>query len=540
MSDRNAWNGGDHADDPLAPEVVEDSIARSLLPDAPATPTAVLVQSLADAYALPPAAAAVLARSRATLARHAEALSARGRQMNLSDTDTWPAPARSITRPPQPPRRRLGPFEAFLRTVAAVLVIALLGAGFYALFHGMQSQGAQLQPTRTHTPISATATPTASPPQPPAPVGIYVTMEGTLLRIDPRTGAVEHTYPLALSSQVYIGTLVVANGVIYVTYQSTVSPPESGVVAVSATSGAQLWRATTPDVLRQLSLVDGVLYGGTVNNGGTTSLGPNTDTFYALRASDGHVLWTFPASTLRAYAVVTGGVVYLANEPQNTSVQHIHALRASDGSQLWDAPLPQDCGTGWVEAVDRGMTFAACSGYNLGPNSNGSQFSPGVYSLRASDGSMLWHRTTNGQPSVGATGAGLLYIILSNKGAAGALVALDETSGAVRWQVANGDGETVFDGATVYTEVASGSAFIAPSSSNLAAFSASDGALLWTYPETNQRVQSPPVIAGGVVYQILNEQVVAISAADGSTLWRSPALGSQHVGLDGLSVVTGG
>jgi outer membrane protein assembly factor BamB len=64
--------------------------------------------------------------------------------------------------------------------------------------------------------------------------------------------------------------------------------------------------------------------------------------------------------------------------------------------------------------------------------------------------------------------------------------------------------------------------------------------VLWTYPETNQRVQSLPVIAGGVVYQILNERVVAISAADGSVLWRSPALGSQQVGLDGLSVVTGG
>src|SRR5258708_39630060 len=116
----------------------------------------------------------------------------------------------------------------------------------------------------------------------------------------------------------------------------------------------------------------------------------------ALRASDGHVIWTFPASTMRGNAVVTGGVVYLANEPQNTSVQHIHALRASDGSQLWDAPLPQACGTVSVEAVDQGMAFVACSGYNLGPNSNGSQFSAGVYNLRASDGHMLWDRAHKG------------------------------------------------------------------------------------------------------------------------------------------------
>ncbi|HEX9414677.1 MAG TPA: hypothetical protein VF916_14320 [Ktedonobacterales bacterium] len=281
MSDMNAWNGGNHADDPFAPEVVEGSIAGSLRPDVPATPTAVLVRSLAAAYALPPAADAALARSRATLARRAEALNTGGHQMNSSDTDTWPAPTRSTTRPPQPPRRRLSPFELFLRSAAAVLVVALLGAGFYALLQGMQSHGTRPQPTPTHTPISATATPTAIPPQPPAPAGVYVTMQGTLLRIDPSTGAVEHTYPLALSSQAYVGTLVVANGVIYVTYQSTVSPRESGVVAVSATSGAQLWRATTPDALTQLSLADGVLYGATVNNGGTTSLGPGTDTFYS-------------------------------------------------------------------------------------------------------------------------------------------------------------------------------------------------------------------------------------------------------------------
>ncbi len=244
---------------------------------------------------------------------------------------------------------------------------------------------------------------------------------------------------------------------------------------------------------------------------------------------------------MRGNAVVTGGVVYLANEPQNTSVQHIHALRASDGSQLWDAPLPQDCGTALSGAVDQGMTFAACSGYNLGPNSNGSQFSPGVYSLRASDGSMLWHSTTNGQPSIGAAGAGLLYVSLYNKNAAGALVALGETSGAVRWQVANGGGGPVFDGTTVYAQILIGQPQLSASSStDLAAFSASSGAALWTYPETNKRLQSLPVIAGGVVYLIVNEQVVAISAADGSVLWRSPALGSEHVGLDGLSVVTGG
>src|SRR5260370_15670460 len=99
MSDLNAWNGGYHADDPFAPDVVEDFIARSLRADAPEKPTAVLVRSLADAYALPPAADAVLARSRATLARRAEALSTEGLQMKSSATHTLPAPNTSSTLP---------------------------------------------------------------------------------------------------------------------------------------------------------------------------------------------------------------------------------------------------------------------------------------------------------------------------------------------------------------------------------------------------------------------------------------------------------
>ncbi len=89
-----------------------------------------------------------------------------------------------------------------------------------------------------------------------------------------------------------------------------------------------------------------------------------------------------------------------------------------------------------------------------------------------------------------------------------------------------------FVGTTVYTGVGS----------NLAAFSAADGTVLWTYSEANQRIElaAPGVVAGGVVYQILNEQVVAITAANGTLLWRSPTVQNQQPGVSGLAVVTGG
>jgi outer membrane protein assembly factor BamB len=519
MSDRNAWNGGYHADDPFAPEVVEDSIARSLRADAPEMPTAVLVRSLADAYALPPTADAVLARSRATLARRAEALGAGGLQTISSDTE--PAGITPITRPPQPPRRQHSHFGMVWQTAAAVLIVALLSAGFSALLRGIPRPGGHPAPTATPR---ATPKATAVPPQPPAPVGVYVTTPGTMFLLNLSTGAIQHRYPVASG----VGMPIVANGLVYGTYASpgTISTREFDVVAVSTSSGALLWRTQTANVLQQLSLVGGTLYGGT---GGT---GTGSDTFYALRASDGSVLWTYHTFNLLSPPVIADGIVYLVDQPQNTSTQHLHALRASDGSQLWDTPLPQACGTEQNETVDQGRVFVACGGpVDIAQGGNTS-----VIALNASDGTLVWSSMTSGLVSGLAAGSGLVFYTLCCKNAAGAiasgLYALDETSGAVRWKVPNAGSWPVFDGTTVYTGVGS----------NLAAFSAADGAVLWTYSEANQRIElaAPGVVAGGVVYQILNEQVVAISAANGTLLWRSPTVQDQQPGVSGLAVVTGG
>jgi outer membrane protein assembly factor BamB len=263
------------------------------------------------------------------------------------------------------------------------------------------------------------------------------------------------------------------------------------------------------------------------------------------------VLWTFPTANFLSGAIVTGGVVYLPNQPQNTVVQHIHALRASDGSQLWDTALPQACGYVGGEAADQGMVFVSCGIQLVGQNCCGYIGSNIVYGLRARDGRVLWHSSSSyvappGVLDVDAAGGGLVYVRVGGQNAAGAnvsgLVALDETTGAVRWQVATaGAGRPVFDGTTLYADIASSSAPI-PLRPNLEAFSASDGKRLWTYSMGTQLIGHGllgPVIAGGVVYTGLNGQVMAISAANGTQLWRTPPLDA-GVGVLGLTVVTGG
>ena len=144
-------------------------------------------------------------------------------------------------------------------------------------------------------------------------------------------------------------------------------------------------------------------------------------------------------------------------------------------------------------------------------------------------------------PVLGPPEPDFLHIILSNKGAAGALVALDETSGAVRWQVANGDGGTVFDVVRVTRKLRAAPRSLLRRAAILRHSNRCMPPWQWNWIERPTSVsRSLPVIAGGVVYQTPNEQVVAISAADGRCSGAHQRSAAQHVGSDGLSVVTGG
>lgn len=142
MSDRNAGTGDNVAEDPFAPEVVEDTIAASLRRDAPTTPSLVLVGRLADAYSLPPAADAVLARSRATLARRAEALG-RGTLQTEGERMTSPAsnpvatPVSEQREPLWQPGWQEYALIAFLCVIVAVAGLILLGPQVAGIFNNV-------------------------------------------------------------------------------------------------------------------------------------------------------------------------------------------------------------------------------------------------------------------------------------------------------------------------------------------------------------------------------------------------------------------
>jgi outer membrane protein assembly factor BamB len=298
------------------------------------------------------------------------------------------------------------------------------------------------------------------------------------------------------------------------------------VIALRTTDGSVLWEFSLPnssnDESYLSSVVDGTVYV-------VASAYGRPATFYALSATDGHVLWQVHPYIIRrvnslgiwSAATVADGVVYLPVQAQD-GLQHLLALRATDGSQLWDFRAPA-CGEPRLPAVDNGMVYLSC-GLIKGD----------LYGVRASDGILVWHRGSLGwYPSAPVAANGLVYV--NGTGGCGpvdnppcppvAFYALDEQTGAVRWQVpqcSGGDFVMLSDGVLYCNGYFDGQF-------GLSALDPSTGAVrlrysLATISALGRLDLYDPAIAGGVICYVGDERVNAFAAATGALLWQSPTL----------------
>lgn len=381
--------------------------------------------------------------------------------------------------------------------------------------------------TSTATP-TATATPT---PLSPTSAGVYLLTPYALDVLSLGNGSVQRRFPYdnpAASAPNYAVTrLVVADGAPY--FVTSGVPSTQGalghaatVVALRTTDGSVLWRFSLPnssdDTSYLSSVVDGAVYV-------VASAFGRPATFYAFSATDGRVLWQVHPYIIRRAgtwtdwrsATVADGVVYLPVQAQD-GTQHLLALRATDGTQLWDFRAPT-CGEPRPPAVDNGMVYLSC-GLIKGD----------LYGVRASDGTLVWHRGSLGWfASAPVAANGLVYV--NGTGTCGpvynppcpplAFYALDEHTGAVRWQVpecSSGDFVTLSDG-VLYCNGQFG----------LIALDPSTGAVRLRYSLTaisaiGRLDLQDPTIASGVIYYVGDERVNAFAAATGALLWQSPTL----------------
>jgi outer membrane protein assembly factor BamB len=264
-------------------------------------------------------------------------------------------------------------------------------------------------------------------------------------------------------------TPAVGEGMVYIT--ST-----SGVVALDAGDGSQRWQvalASSSTNPSSPALANGLLFLGAGmlpdDSLGSASRLKYCLCLYALRASDGAVVWTHPTGDqVFDTPTVVDGIVYASEFADG-----LMALRASDGVLLWSQKGLH--GTGSPTVVN-GVIYVA--GY---PQR--------VYAVSASDGRQLW-RTKDGEIGVSDGGLtvsdGVVYVVDTG------VVALHMADGTRMWRWGGNDNRILFSHPLVVAGVvfttgscSNGFQFFASCQEQLVALRSSDGALFWSKTLTN-------------------------------------------------------
>ena len=291
---------------------------------------------------------------------------------------------------------------------------------------------------------------------------------------------------------------IVVNGVVYI------GSNDGNVYALKASTGALLWSFPTGEVMAvspALAVSNGEVYVGS-NSGG----GPSP--FYALQASTGAVLWSYGTVVgVSSPPTIVNGVVYIGG------FDWVYALNASDGNQVWRGET--DYNTASSMAFAEGAVYYFRNGgsaeFSSPAVANGVvYFATGVVSDDASDGSLLcilgpygmaamnavtcdvlWNYTAGGSVTYSSPAIVNGVVYFGSDG--GNVYALNASNGALLWSYAN-------SGAVQSSPaVANGVVYIGSDDNNLYALNASTGAPLWNYT-TGGSVESSPAVANGVVY----------------------------------------
>jgi outer membrane protein assembly factor BamB len=290
---------------------------------------------------------------------------------------------------------------------------------------------------------------------------------------------------------------IVANGVVYI------GSNDGNVYALKASTGTLLWSFPTGEVMAvspALAVSNGEVYVGS-NSGG----GPSP--FYALQASTGAVLWSYGTVVgVSSPPTIVNGMVYIGG------FDWYYALNASDGNEVWRGE------TGYTTAssmafAEGALYYSRGAGnaqYSSPAVANGVVYAGAIFSLNASDGVKGCYVSVNGMAAVNAITCAVLW----NYTAAGSVTysspaivngavyfgsdggnvyALNASNGALLWSYAN-------SGAVQSSPaVANGVVYIGSDDNNLYALNATTGAPLWSYT-TGGPVESSPAVANGVVY----------------------------------------
>jgi len=301
--------------------------------------------------------------------------------------------------------------------------------------------------------------------------------------------------------------------------------------ALRASDGALLWKqqADMEDFALPQAVANGIVYTGSYD------FRSSRGNAYAFRVSDGTMLWKYQmAIDVNGYpqsAVVDNGVVYIASPMSYTrftfpynpkkDVQNnnstVYALRASDGSLLWQYEIDKDSSFLNLEIAE-GVLYATSGSQK---NSNGI-----IHALQLDKGSLLWNHQVyiNYRYFLGQIEAiiteGVVYI--ASQGNPAILYALKAKDGSFLWQY------NLVNGFEAIIEPANGVVYVGNSSdsSSIDALRASDGSLLWRYRFNNSSNISALVAAQTALYVGVDDtngqgSLFTLQLSNGSLLKRS-------------------
>ncbi len=282
-------------------------------------------------------------------------------------------------------------------------------------------------------------------------------------------------------------------------------------VAIDPQSGHVLWRARGDDVLMSTPIVaDGMVFVGSGTNAvlvdqpGKTVWGRKAGNhWYAFRSDDGKPVWSYATvgEAMPTAAYADGLLTFGTGDALATGLQ------ANSGKLLWSSPLPGHVSMASA-MIDGDLAYYVVTKSEADHHQAGGNQ---VVALHWRDGSFAWRAPYGNSDCTPTIAGGTLFVegvqdgVLGPREAIGTndVVALDARTGKLRWRYAGAPGvftavgtneraiAGTYDGGVLYQSL--------PTTSQLAAFRAGDGHVLWML-RTAGPVKMSPLVRDGIVY----------------------------------------
>ncbi|MCW4034793.1 MAG: PQQ-binding-like beta-propeller repeat protein [Candidatus Bathyarchaeota archaeon] len=269
----------------------------------------------------------------------------------------------------------------------------------------------------------------------------------------------------------------------------------NNVTCFNATTGQIVWESSTYSMQEHSSIavVDGYVYSGS-NHYSSEIVGD----IYALNASTGDKIWSYPTNTaVKSSPAVVDGVVYIGSDDYN-----VYALNAYTGTKLWNYTTGGEVRT--ALNVVNGYVYVASNDGN-------------VYAFNSSTGTKIWNYTTGTkEPRVWVSSPtvanGAVYVGSTSNG----IFALNASTGAKIWHYPTGD--PVSGGEIPSTPaVVDGYVYIG-ALANVYALNASTGTKIWNFTTNGYEISSPAVANGVVYFGSIDHNVYALDAYNGTKI----------------------